>query len=110
HERPDDDAVLVDEERAPMWRSGRLVEDAVRPCRRAVGPEGRRERVPGTQLAFPRLSRSPRVARHEDDLRLGVTEGLQVLLQVAGLVLAHCREGEGVEDEEDVRAAAEVGE
>ena len=50
------------------------------------------------------------IARDEDDLRAGVAERLEVLLEVARLVLAHGREREGVEDEEDVRAAAEVRE
>ena len=37
-------------------------------------------------------------------------ERLEVLLEVARLVLAHGRERERVEDEQDVRAADEVGE
>ena len=51
-----------------------------------------------------------RVARDEDDLGARLAERLEVLLEVARLVLADGRERERVEDEEDVRAPAEVGE
>ena len=98
-----DGAVAVDEEGAAMWRSGRLVEDAVRLRRRAVRPEVRREGVLGAELLLPRLRAPARVAGDEDDLGARVAERRQVLLQVAGLVLADLREGERVEDEEDVR-------
>src|SRR5262249_32405021 len=40
---------------------------------------------------------------------LGVPERLEVLLEVASLVLADGREGKRMEDEEDVGAAVEVG-
>ena len=92
-----------------MRRAVRLVEDAVGLRGRAVRPEVRRERVLGAELLLPGPARRRRVAGHEDDLRPRVAERLQVLLEVARLVLADRREGERVEDEEDVRADPEVG-
>ncbi len=60
HQRPDHDAVAVDEERAAMRRAVRLVEDAVRLRCRAVRPEVGRERVLGAELLLPRLARGRR--------------------------------------------------
>ena len=91
-----------------MWRAVRLVEDPVGLRGGAVWPEVRCERVLGAELCLPRLSRGRRIARDEDDLRPRVAERLEVLLEVSRLVLADRCEGEGVEDEEDVRAAAEA--
>ena len=88
HERPDDGAIAVDEERAAVRRAVRLVEDAVGLRRRAVRPEVGREGVLGSELLLPRLARGRRVAGDEDDLGPRVPERGQVLLQIACLVLA----------------------
>ena len=110
HERPDDGALRVDQERAPVRRAVPLVEDTVSLGRLAMRPEVRREGVLRAELALPRLSCGGRVAGDEDDLRPGVAERVEVLLEVPRLVLADRCEGEGMEDEEDVRAAEKVGE
>ena len=77
---------------------------AASPC----GQKSERERVGEAELLLPRLARGRRVARNEDDVGLGALERRQVLLQVARLLLAHGRERERVEDEQDVALAAEV--
>ena len=87
-----------------------LVEDAVGLRGRAVRPEVRGERVRQARASrFHACRAGGRVAGDEDDVRLRVLERVQVLLQVARLLLADGRERERVEDEQDVAAAAEVG-
>ena len=56
------------------------------------------------------LARGRRIARDEHDPRARVLERLEILLKIPRLVLAHRREGERMEHEEDVGAAAEVRE
>ena len=106
-ERPDHEPVLVDQERAPDGRAVSLVEDAVGPRGGAVLPEIRRERVRRAELLLPCLAGCGRVAGDEDDLGLGVPEGLEVRLQVEGLLCADGRERPRVEDEQDVALAPE---
>ena len=74
HERPDHGAARVDQERTAVRCSVRLVEDAVRLRRGAVGPEVGREGVLGAELLLPRLPRCRGVARDEHDLRARVAE------------------------------------
>ena len=107
-ERPDDGSLLVDEERAAQRRAALLVEDAVRLGGPSVRPEVGREGVLDAELLAPRLTRRRGVAGYKHDLRLGIPEGLEVLLQVAGLLLAERRERERVEHQQDVVAAGEA--
>ena len=107
HERPDHDAVLVDQEGPAPRCPGLLVEDAVRLRGGAVLPEVGGERVRGAELLLPGLARGRGVARDEDDVGLGVVERLEIGLEVERLLATDRREGERVEDEEDVALAPE---
>ena len=78
HERPDDRALAVDQERAAVRRAVRLVEDAVRLRRGAVGPEVGGERVLGAEVApsTPAARRTGRTRRRRSrSPRRGTTGG-----------------------------------
>ena len=87
----------------------RLVEHAVGlATRRRAARSRRRACTSGRARFFHAWRVGRRVARDEDDVRVGVLERVEVLLEIARLLLADRRERERVEDEQDVAAAAEV--